>query len=350
MNDSCIVGYSIYDTCLGGRVIKVSGDVGLEVEVEGNKFYKDNSGGLIPKSWKYTKDGSLRGEDNAEYVLKKPISFKNVSKEVDKLWEFFDDYGSVLDESNRTSIHVHLNAQDWYAGRISAFLAMYFALEEILTSWCGDHRIGNLFCLRAKDAEAIITKCKDFIRTDFRSPLSNGLHYSGLNLSAILKFGSIEIRALRGVTNKETLKTWVNILKTLYDKSAQFENDPRLVVEGFSGEGPMSFLHNILGDYTQEVVQGCQMNEQQIIESLYEGIRYAQEIAYCRDWDKYRKGSDKPDPFRRAKKATLLEAYAQAAGLHNPFPNTAPSYPSAPTPVQSYVAEMEEFLNLGEEF
>src|SRR5690606_4744320 len=100
------------------RKKSTDGEIGIEIEVEGNKFPKHAVEGydgvdphFIPDMWQYHRDGSLRGEDNAEYVLKNPIKFSEVPDAVNKLWEMFDKYGTVLETSNRTSVHVHLNAQ-----------------------------------------------------------------------------------------------------------------------------------------------------------------------------------------------------------------------------------------------
>jgi len=235
---------------LGTRT--VDGDVGIEVEVEGNKFPKEDAP-QIPKVWRYTHDGSLRGHDNAEYVLRAPIKFDQVDKAVDDLWKMFTDYGSVLDDSNRTSVHVHLNAQGWHLDRLTAFLALYFSVEELLTQWCGDHRVGNLFCLRSKDATSIVSQIRDFIRSDGELVPSQGMHYAGLNCHALTKYGSVEIRSLRGATEADTIKTWVSVLRRLYDLSGDYP-DPRAVVEGFSGAGPLDYLNSILLDIFKKLL------------------------------------------------------------------------------------------------
>ena len=170
----------------------VDGDVGLEIEVEGNKFKKE----YIPKPWMYTHDGSLRGEDCAEYLLRNPISFNEVPEACYKLWEMMENYGSVLDDSNRTSVHVHLNFGREYKNRVCCFVSLFFIVEEILMEWCGDHRVGNLFCLRGKDAPAIVSKIKEFLTDDNLNSLPTGLHYANLNIHALQKMGSIEVRGM----------------------------------------------------------------------------------------------------------------------------------------------------------
>src|SRR5690606_38923194 len=114
------------------------------------------------------------------------------------------------------SVHVHLNCQNFLINRLASFSALYFVLEEVLTEWCGEYRVGNLFCLRTKDAPAIVENLIDFIKADGGISFSNGLHYSGFNISALRKFGSIEIRTMRGTDNKELIQEWINILERLY--------------------------------------------------------------------------------------------------------------------------------------
>lgn len=308
-------GYPIF-ALLGLQ--QTDGQIGIEIEVEGNKFptgpcssspYPNIDSHLIPKQWKYTHDGSLRGDMNAEYVLAKPLMFDEVPKAINDLWSMFNDYGSVLDESNRTSVHVHLNVQEFHLNRLAAFCGMYFAIEDLLTHWCGEHRVGNLFCLRAKDAPAIVTHLKEFIRNDGKHAFPNGLHYGGLNPGAIVKFGSVEIRALRGVADPKVILDWVSILQRLYELSAEFP-DPRAVVGGFSGEGPLAWLERILGDKCGLILNECPYSTDEIRNSLYEGIRLAQDLCFCREWSEYTPKVIERDPFGRTEASDKAVGYA----------------------------------------
>jgi len=283
------------------RKRKVKGEVGLEIECEGNKFNKDET---VATYWKYEHDGSLRGYDNAEYVLKHPISFEEVPKAVDALWDDFKKVGTKLDDSNRTSVHVHLNVGSWHLPRLCSFMALYFSIEEILAEWCGESRVGNLFCLRAKDAPAIISKMKPFLKQEGPVDLPNTLHYAGLNPKSLQKFGSLEVRLLRGVTEPKILIDWVTILERLYKLSGSYE-DPREVVEGFSGVGAMGYLESVLGPTMNTVLGGIPLSPSQINESLYDGIRLAQDLVYCRDWSEYEEADMKKDPFGRASNSDL---------------------------------------------
>jgi hypothetical protein len=323
---------------------KAIGQVGLEVEVEGNMFPKsseynedgdEDEDGLIPYQWRYTHDGSLRGNDNAEYVLNKPLMFEQIPQAVNDLWDMFDNYGSVLDESNRTSVHVHLNVQEFRLNRLCAFSALYFCVEEILTAWCGDHRVGNLFCLRAKDAPAIISKLRKFIVTSKTREIAmdEGLHYAGFNIQALSKFGSIEIRTLRGAREPDTIITWVGILERLYRLSEEYQHDPRTVIEGFSGRPYTEFLERILGPYTEDVINQCGLTPDEVRSATLDGVRIAQHLCYCRDWSEFPPEGSKPDPFGRSlEKVESVENAEAALSLTSiPLPS-AESY-------QAFVAE-----------
>lgn len=313
--------FDLFTNLSHGRIKQQTGDVGLEIEVEGIRLPHGNEG--LPSPWRYYEDGSLRGEENAEYVLKAPIPFKKVGDVLDSLWAKFTDLGSQLDDSNRTSVHVHLNVQPFFLNRLTAFISLYYVFEDILTQWCGDNRVGNLFCLRAKDAPAILTMLRKFIQTDMRWKLNDNLHYAGLNPNAMAKFGSLEFRPMRGTPDKTLILRWVRILERLYKLSAEFP-DPRDVCYGFSGDGPLNYFRNALGEEAELVQNEIGWSDEKVRESLYEGIRLAQDLCFCRDWSSFQPVEVMSDPFGRA-------AHKVAQKLHKEI--TAPTI--NPTPVPS---------------
>lgn len=296
----------------------VTGDVGLEIECEGYNLPKHDGWYIerdvnkkvipngpikvrFPKQWRYTADHSLRGEDNAEYVLKDPIKFDEVSAALDDLWGMFRSSHTRLDESNRTSVHVHVNVQNFHMNRLTSFMAMYYVVEDILTKWCGEHRVGNLFCLSAKDAPGIIEQVKDFIVTDGKIHPQDNLHYAGLSFYAVKKFGSLEFRTLRGVTSPGVINDWVKIIRRMYDTSAKYP-DPRELVHMFSGVGPLQWFETILGHEVLSILRRDipDLSDEYIREKMYENIRIAQDLCFCRDWDEFETLEIKADPFGRS--------------------------------------------------
>ncbi len=343
---------------MGNRIFP-QGQVGIEIEVEGKNLVYNSPSNPKIAPWYYKEDGSLRGEESGEYVLKDPIMFDDVPKALETLWDGFAKRKTTFDDSNRTSVHVHLNCQSFHLNRLTSFMALYYIFEEILTDWCGDTRVGNLFCLRAKDAPAIISKLKDFIRADGKAALSDGLHYSGLNAQALAKFGSLEFRSLRGCSDPSVINDWVKILRRLYDLSASYR-DPREVCAGFSGAGPQAFFNDILGPVAGIVRAGTQFTDNDIRESLYEGIRLAQDLCYCRDWSQFIEMDLRDDPFGRDKRKVskkLIDSVSNGAmavsdGPSPPLSNAYSFYEQylATTPVQEPAAGLAPPVYLEESY
>lgn len=335
-------------TVLGKK--RVQGEIGLEIEVEGKKLLYHEK---VPLPWVYHDDHSLRGEENAEYVLAHPILFKEVPQSLDTLYKALKKNKARLDDSNRTSVHVHLNCQDWHLNRLASFLGIYFILEEVLTEWCGEERVGNLFCLRAKDAEAIVGWIKKFIRKDGQSQIPEILRYGNLNANSLHKYGSLEIRSLKGTDDPKVIETWVSVLERLYNVSADFD-DPREVCSLVSGTGPLHFFETILGGLSSVVRQGVSWSDNEIAESIYSGVRLAQDICYCRDWELYKPMPLKADPFNRnlktvAKKIMQNNEQMQTVMTLSDFNSYSsfagsPLHVSSPNTVIPAVTE-EEYLN-----
>jgi hypothetical protein len=274
------------------------GEIGIEIEFEGKNLLHGEEGETVVGSWVYTIDHSLRGEENAEYILRKPVMFSEVPAALKTLWNGLEENKAVLDDSNRTSVHLHLNAQEFHMNRLTTFLAAWFSLEEILVKWCGNYREGNLFCLRAVDAPALITHLKAFIKADGAYQISDLLRYGALNPNALFKYGSIELRPLRGCNDMETIQQWVDVAERLYRLSEKYD-DPRDLVALFSSGGPSSFFETLLGPMAPVVRGGISLSQQEISQAMFRGIRFAQDLAYSRDWNAYKAMRLKSDPFGR---------------------------------------------------
>lgn len=275
-----------------GKRIK-QGQVGLEIEVEGRGVWINSP----VAGWTVHEDGSLRGEENCEYVFNKPYNFDSAKEKVAALYKQFEAQKTKLDNSNRTSVHVHLNVLSFHMNRITSLIALWFIHEDILTRWCGDHRTGNLFCLRAKDAPAIVEDFRRFIKNG-TIPRDNN-HYAALNGDALRKFGSLEVRTMRGSAEPEPVIQWLDILQRLYDASANYP-DPRTICEHFSMNGPANFFYELFGENISRIIrEGVNMTEEEMRDSLYEGVRFAQELCFCRNWATFNPVEVKVDVFGR---------------------------------------------------
>jgi len=254
------------------------GEVGIEIEVEGKNLWHNN----VDPYWTVHADGSLRGEDNAEYVLTRPIDRKAVPEALKILFETLARNGSkVRKDSPNTSVHVHLNVQQFTIKQVINFICLWYIFEHQLVSFCGEEREGNLFCLRGSDAEVAMQRLQSCLRNGKFTNLNDqdGLRYTALNYTALGKFGSLEVRSLAGIYDEGMINIWVNLLLALKDYSQKFENPSDIIVE-FSRTDPQDFMDAALGQNARLIRQ------RNYRESLREGMRFTQGLAYCVNWNK----------------------------------------------------------------
>ena len=254
-----------------------TGEIGIEVEVEGQNLPKG-----FPSYWNYVVDPSLRGE-SAEYVLKKPATrdtFKNYLKYLEK--NLTADPVKIKN-SPRTSVHVHINMNDRTMVQVYNYICLYLVLEDLLIQHISPERNGNLFCLKASDAEALIDMLVKAANTRIWGPDENIFRYSSCNVCAIEKFNSLEFRAMRGTISADEISEWVNILLAIKDVAVEYK-DPTEISGEFSILGPEGFIRKVLPEYA-----GIIQNQIGWRERMWNNLRLVQEIIYSTDWGQQKK-------------------------------------------------------------
>lgn len=196
-----------------------TGDIGLEIEVEGSlKAIADVH--AQPKYWTSKQEGSLRG--GVEYVLYSPVPMRRLPDALDEIGKVFEKCPKIV-RSIRCSTHMHVNVSDLTIQQIYNVIGYYYLIEDILVNTQGPIRKGNLFCLRMSDAEFLAEALIDsaqmindpsrgFCLTRFDA---HNFKYGALNLAAPTKFGSLEFRFLRPMTDKADLGFWSGVFYTL---------------------------------------------------------------------------------------------------------------------------------------
>ncbi len=246
-------------------------DIGIEIEIEGTRLKHP-----ISRYWNGKSDGSLRGT-SIEYILKSPVHRDKTKSRLASLKKELEEFHSILNPSDRCGVHIHVNCQDLAVKEVINFAIIYLILEDLLVEMCGENRIGNLFCLRASDAETIIStlrRCKQENSLDLIQ--HNRYRYASINLAALSKFGSVEFRAFQTPKNIMKIQGWINILLRIKDASLEFK-DAHDIVESVSFGGPEVFVRNILGTYAKNLnLEGREY-------LITEGVRRVQEIAYVRE-------------------------------------------------------------------
>lgn len=254
---------------------RTKGDVGVEIEVEGKNLP------TTTKYWRMEKDGSLRGEENMEYVLAKPLTLAQLSIALKYLDKCYRDADSVVDESVRAGVHVHVNVQDLNIVELYNFMTIYLILEEVLVEYCGETREGNLFCLRACDAEYLIYRLtRAANHRHFRELVDDNLRYASMNVKALGTYGSLEFRAMRGTRDLSVIETWATILVGLREHAKTY-TDPTDIVNGFSEGEVDGFLDAALGEHAHMFKKGDYRLK------LMRGMRQAQDVAFCCKWQDF---------------------------------------------------------------
>ena len=251
------------------------GEVGIEIEVEGENLLD-----RLPSYWSIHKENSLRGESK-EYALTKPVSRKSVGPVLKYLSKKLETHGSKVYESQRTSVHVHLNCQGMAMRHVYNQICIYLILEDILMEFAGPTRVGNVFCLRAKDAEDFVDELVAAAKKDdfSRFAKEDTLRYTSINVCALFKFNSLEFRGLRGTMDILLIEDWINILLAIKD-AARLYQEPREIIAEFSGIGPREWMKKVLGEHYQKFFRRPGLED-----SLWESLRLIQEVAYAIDWE-----------------------------------------------------------------
>jgi hypothetical protein len=190
--------------------------VGLEFE---NETLEEFVMPEIP-GWNNHEEHSLR-HFGFEYVLRSPRGIDKLKKPVGL---YFESMKSALGDlshmlnSRRTSTHVHFDVGLLNPIEVINISLVYWLIEPLLMEFCGEVRKGNHFCLSAKDTLANINNLRKNIERGNiwdSFTFSNEYRYASLNLASVYKFGSLEYRLMRGLSEEETLWTWINILEAV---------------------------------------------------------------------------------------------------------------------------------------
>ncbi len=230
-------GYNGWDNSIVGP------HVGIEIEVEGTNLPTDMS----RTGWSIHRDGSLRGE-SAEYVFTRPLQPDRAVKVLDKFRDKIAQ-ATELSMSYRTSVHVHVNVRDMSFNHIYNMILLYTLYEDMFGRMAGDHRMGNLFCLRMKDAKGYMDILRRAAqRNTFINLGSANLRYSACNPVSMFNHGTLEFRAMRGTTDVDVIKPWMFLLLQLREAAQSFHN-PTALVDTLNSMSAVDFTYLVFNSH-----------------------------------------------------------------------------------------------------
>jgi len=251
-----------------GEHIPASALVGIEVELENFRFKKE----CELTYWRAEHDGSLR-DGGIEFVLRQPLTGHDLEVAIEEL------YSKVLTAnykvSPRTSTHVHIDARDLSVEHMKRLVFVYSMMERFIYDLVTPDREYSFYCTplyRSSQNRRSIAKALD--KLSFRSCP----RYSGINLRALERYGSIEFRMHQGLTDTTDLKRWIKLLLKLRSGTKAFEDVPmEHILKMYSENSAQHIMEQVLGEELyRELVQDSYNDR------LKESMRSAQDLLLLR--------------------------------------------------------------------
>lgn len=289
---------------LGIAANNVGKDVGIEIEVEGERLPRE-----LVKFWKAEHDGSLRGE-SMEYVLARPVAKDKVNAALTYLYDSFKANNSTIYDTGRAGIHVHVNVSHLPTVKIFNIVALYFIFESLFVQYCGKNRVGNHFCLRATDAEGLIDHIVYALNKQPERLVNDQIRYASINLKSLGQYGSLEFRSMKSPATQEEIETWVNMLLHLREVALQYD-DPVQIYTEYSMGGVEELAHKALGPY-HKLLTGLDKGWKEATEA---SVRVCQDLVFRVNWDKFKEEHKNVDVMWEDYVPQL--APAPALGLEN---------------------------------
>lgn len=194
------------------------GRVGIELEAE-NGASTYHYWRLAPL-WTLKEDGSLRNT-GVEFVSP-ALYTSDLADAIAILYAGIQKYGSALEYTERTSVHVHLECLDMSIPQLQNLILLYLVSESSLFQFASPgRRDTNIFCTPLSRTNFYGLHSFFAAKTD--RELQDGMHevyhsiqkYSALNFLHLMDYGTLEFRHLRGTGDPALMASWVKILTKL---------------------------------------------------------------------------------------------------------------------------------------
>jgi hypothetical protein len=250
---------------------------GVELELEGRNVAMAD---VATRGWNRHQEPSLRGEA-IEYTTSGAIPHEETKKRVSELFAKFKEHKVNIKDSLRTSTHVHLNFSSKPLKQALNFFVLFTVLEELLQYYSGEDRKGNLFCISSREAEGIIGILMNSVRNcNLANFAGDRYKYAACNLSTLYKFGTIEVRTMKGATSADQINNWLDILNDMYEYSCKKMKSPAQLVNDLSMLGAEGFMKSIFQPANYKELMSHFPAVATLHYSLMEGARLVQMFAF----------------------------------------------------------------------
>jgi hypothetical protein len=234
--------------------------VGIEVEVE--RVFR--TGGILALNdtylWSNIEDGSLR--NNGREFVSIPVKGINIQFAINQLHSTLTKEKSCIGHefTDRTSVHVHMNVRDLTCKQLMNLILTYLVVEPLLYEFVGGDRAKNIFCVPLTQSSMLRDLAKMFYRLESKNDAAlldmfgRWQKYTGLNLTPVTNYGTIEYRHMCGTCDETVLSQWLNLILAIknFAISTEYEsNKARILNMNTTSEYSM-YVHEIFGNDTNQ--------------------------------------------------------------------------------------------------
>jgi hypothetical protein len=222
--------------------------MGLELETEGlihapEDMYVQGMGG--------ERDGSLRG--NAWEFITKPADYSNT---VHILERFFakNDWLNSTNYTERCSVHVHCNVQDFTLEQLKTLCITYQVVESLFYAFAGNERDANIFCVPWAETLMTVNMIKR-LTGDPRHYFRSWQKYTGLNLIPISTLGTVEFRHLPGTADVSRISHWLRLISGVmaYARNVPYQESLKTITQLNTNSEYKAFTYQLFGECVDDV-------------------------------------------------------------------------------------------------
>jgi hypothetical protein len=230
--------------------------LGVEVECENVNSPLSYAGDPRASYWTAKKDDSLRN-GGMEFVFTDPLYGADAVAAIEFLCEHAKHQGYTI--STRTGLHAHVDVRNMEVSKFRNFCTTYAIVEPLIYNFIGDKRSGNMFCLPWWAADTDVEKFSRMLPEAETNPhrtrenLRAFHKYSGLNLQALVNFGTVEFRQMRTTFDSARILDWLNIILSIRKFAVEFNGGPNQLCGMLQSYGAYVFASKVFGSLISKV-------------------------------------------------------------------------------------------------
>lgn len=246
---------------------------GVELEIENLVHSRDRYADMAGEAWSVVEDGSLRPRGLAWEFVSRPMALNVLLPVTEKLFNAIGVQENT-NYSDRCSVHVHANVQNFTQEQLASLALIYPVFEEVLFQYVNHYkkkeeqgycRDTNLYCI-PWSACRMNRKFVDNLFSNAAHTHHNWQKYTALNLLPISEKGTVEWRHMHGTCDMEKLTTWYNIIGAImrFAKERSFDS----IVDTIKVMNDVSTYKQLF----DEVLSGTLVYDEQYRKLLRDGV------------------------------------------------------------------------------